>query len=146
MFAKQFSHIRLIGVIKEIAPIAGIHNDSMLGVEVFQSKFFHNNQIFLDQEKQFCQYFGNRNVMSQSLHSHNPCTLYHDYSVLMNRLKEQNIDEYNFNGESYLQGGFLIIDPKEGVVFRHEELTGWSMPIEDISQTVMNLAFKYNLV
>ena len=145
LFASEFRNIRLIGIIKQIAPIPGAATDDDLGVETFQTKFFGGNQLFLDTERKFYEFFGNKNVLNQPLRSYNPCTLYSDTSHLLHRLEQHKIDDYNWIGEAYVQGGFLVVDPNGGVIFKHEEQTGWSMPVEDISQILMKLSYKYTL-
>ena len=44
---------KLIGLVKEIAPCATAKDDSELGVGEFQTKYFNNYPVYLDQEKTF---------------------------------------------------------------------------------------------
>jgi len=40
------------------------------------------------------------------------------------------------NGEGLLKGGFLIICPTRGVVYKHEESTGSEMPYDEIGEAL----------
>ncbi len=44
---------KLVGLVKEIAPCATAKDDSELGVGEFQSKYFNNYPVYLDQDKTF---------------------------------------------------------------------------------------------
>jgi hypothetical protein len=143
LFKSQFSHIRLIAIIKEIAPTLGALTDKELGVAVLQSKFFQNYQLFLDSDRKFYQYFGNKTIMSQP-YSSTPCALYSDYRSVRRRMRENDIDDYIlFGGENNIKGGFLLVSPTDGIVYRHNEMTGSPLPIDDIEQAVLNVIAKY---
>ena len=44
---------KLIALVKEIAPCATAKDDTELGVSEFQSKYFNNYPVYLDQDKTF---------------------------------------------------------------------------------------------
>ncbi len=145
MFEREFSGsaIKLVGIVKEVAPIAGALTDDLLGVETLQTKFFNNNQIFYDKHKKFYDYLGNHHVLSQRIESWNPCKLYSDYKTLNGRLRENQIDDYNWVGEAYTKGGFLLVCPKDGVVYQYQEMTGYELPLDEIYEAVANAQDKY---
>ena len=135
-YAQQ--QVKLIGVVKEVAPVAGAATDEVLGVGEFQSKYFHNFPLYMDSERHFYSYLGNKSLLSQPLHSWNPFKLYSDFQSLNQRLKEKHIDG-NLKGEGLLKGGLLIISPKDGIVYRHEEATGTEMPYDEIEEVLRSL-------
>lgn len=134
----QYPNIKLVGVVKEVAPVKGAETDEVLGVNEFQTKYFDNLPVYLDHEKEFYAFFGNKSLLSQSLHSWNPFTLYNDYKSLESRLKSKGVDG-NLKGEGLLKGGLLIISPEEGIVYAHHEQTGSEMPYEEIGNAIKKL-------
>ena len=133
----------MIGIIKEVAPVKGAETDEILGVGEFQSKYFHNHPLYMDAERNFYAFLGNKSLLSQPLHSWNPFRLYSDFQSLNQRLKEKNV-EGNLKGEGLLKGGLLIISPKDGIVFRHEEATGSCMPYDEIGSALKSLSVESN--
>lgn len=128
--------VKLVGVIKEVAPVSGAENDEILGVNEFHTKYFQNHPLYLDADHAFYKYLGGKSLLSQSLHSWNPFTLYRDFQSLQQRLKTKGV-EGNLKGEGLLKGGLLIVDPKtKEIVYRHEESTGSEMPYEEIGQVL----------
>jgi hypothetical protein len=123
--------INVFGVIKEVAPIKGAETDEELGVNVFHTKYFNNYPLYLDKERTFYSFLGDKNLLSQPWHSWNPFTLYSDFKSMNKRLAEKGVDG-NLKGEGLIKGGILIIDPAQGVVYRHEEQTGFVMPYDEI--------------
>eukprot|EP01039_Chlorochromonas_danica_P005645 gene5645-6227_t len=123
--------INVVGVIKEVAPIKGAETDEKLGVGEFQSKYFQGFPLFLDQEKKFYSFLGDKSLLSQPWRSWNPFTLYSDFQSMNNRLKSKGV-EGNLRGEGLLKGGLLVVHPTEGVVYRHEEMTGFCMPYDEV--------------
>src|SRR5690606_16772925 len=77
------------------------------------SKYFNGNPLYMDKERSFYSYLGNKSLFAQPLHTWNPFTLYHDYIALKDRLKAKDVDG-NLKGEGFLKGGFLIVTPTEG--------------------------------
>ena len=77
---------RLFGVIKEVAPIKGVATDLELGVEEFQSKYFGDYPVYLDESKNFYALLGNRGLLSQSWSSWNPFNWYASFKALKARL------------------------------------------------------------
>jgi hypothetical protein len=59
-------------------------------------------------------------------------------------MRENDIDDYIlFGGENNIKGGFLLVSPTDGIVYRHNEMTGSPLPIDDIEQAVLNVIAKY---
>ncbi len=137
----EFSGVKLIGVIKEVAPVKGAETDEILGVGVFQSDYFLNNPVFIDENKEFYSYLGGNSLLAQPLHTWNPFSLYADFKSLGARLKAKGV-EGNLKGEGFLKGGFLIVTPTEGVVYKYEEVTGSVIPIEEIREALKPFATK----
>lgn len=130
-FGAGKGNINLYGIIKEV----GVDTEGLLD---FQSKYFNNNEVFLDSDREFYKVLGNKSLLSQPLSSWNPFTLYHDFNSLMGRMKEKKI-EGNLKGEGLLKGGLLIVSPTKGVVYKHEESTGTAMPYAEIERIVSEL-------
>ena len=119
----------------------GAATDAELGVDEFQVKYFDNHPLYLDEEKQFYAYMGNKSLWAQKLTTWNPFKLYSDFQSMSGRVKEKGVDG-NLKGEGFLKGGLLIITPEEGVVYRHEEETGFGMPYEEIEKVLQGLEEK----
>lgn len=131
----------LYGIIKEVAPVKGAETDAKLGVGEFQFKYFQNNPIYIDPEKKFYEFMGKKSLLSQPWFSWNPFSLYTVFQRMNQRLSSKGL-EGNLAGEGLLQGGLLIIDPKKGVVYRHNESTGTPMPYDEIVEIVESLGKK----
>lgn len=127
--------MNIVGIIKEVAPVKGAATDEELGVGEFQSNYFRNYPLYLDEEKLFYSFLGDKNLLGQKLHSWNPFTLYNDFKAMNNRLNQKGIAG-NLKGEGLLKGGMLLITPEQGVVYRHEEQTGSEMPYDEIMAAV----------
>ena len=139
--AGEYNGVNLFGIIKEVAPVSGAETDEILGVSEFQNKYFQDHPVYLDHEKSFYAYLGNKGLLSQPLHSWNPFTLYKDYKGLQSRLNSKGI-EGNLKGEGLLKGGLLLITPKDGVVYQHEESTGTPMPYDEFKAEVEKIVGK----
>jgi hypothetical protein len=131
----EYSGAKLVGIIKEVAPIKGAETDAKLGVGEFQRKYFGNSPLYIDPERHFYSFLGNNSLLSQPLHTWNPFALYRDYKTLESRLKEKKVDG-NLIGEGLLKGGLLIISPTKGLVYRLEETTGTCMPYDVIKEVL----------
>jgi len=125
----------IVGIIKEVAPVKGAATDEELGVGEFHSKYFRNFPLYLDAERHFYAFLGNKSLLSQPLHSWNPFTLYSDFKSMNGRLKEKGV-EGNLKGEGLLKGGLLIVSPQDGIVYSHEEQTGSCMPYDEIMEAL----------
>lgn len=141
LFKSEFDHIKLIAIVKEVEK----DGKDLLGVQDFKEKYFNNNEVYYDKDAKFYEYFGKKNVINQPLHSYNPCRLVGDFFKLWDTLKENDICEYNWNGSAWIKGGFLMVVPDQGIVYRQEEVTGARFPYVDITHEVMKINFKYNL-
>lgn len=135
--AGEFTGVHLFGIIKEVAPIVGATTDEELGVGEFQYEYFNQSPVFIDKEKQFYAYLGNKSVLTQKWLTWNPFKLYSAYGALKARLLGKNI-KGNLKGEGLLKGGFLIIHPTRGVIYRHEESTGDGLPYNEIVVALKN--------
>jgi hypothetical protein len=143
LFQKQFGQVKLICIIKEIAPESGPITDKEMGVETLQIKYFNKMPVYWDAERKFYEFFGNISMFWQPL-SLTPCGIYSDITRLSHRITEAGIDDFNLNvGDIWIKGGILIIGPNEGIVYKHAEMTGSPLPLEDIEQAVWNLIVKY---
>mmetsp|Transcript_25824 Transcript_25824/g.71983 ORF Transcript_25824/g.71983 Transcript_25824/m.71983 type:complete len:91 (+) Transcript_25824:280-552(+) len=87
----------------------------------------------------FYEFMGKKSLLSQPWFSWNPFKLYGAFKRMNERLKSKGL-EGNLVGEGLIQGGLVIIDPKKGVVYRHNEETGTPMPYDEIVQIVESLA------
>lgn len=134
----EYSGANLVGIIKEVAPVSGAETDEILGVGQFQTKYFNNYPVYLDHDKVFYSYLGNKSLLSQPLHTWNPFRLYTDYKTMSGRLSDKGV-EGNLKGEGLLKGGLLIIHPSEGIVYQHEESTGTEMPYNDFKAALDKL-------
>jgi len=132
----DYKGAKLIGIIKEVAPVGNVKTDAELGVGQFQKKYFGGSPLYIDHENSFYSYLGNKSLLSQPLHTWNPFRLYTDFKSLGSRLKEKGV-EGNLVGEGLIKGGLLIIHPTKGLVYQHEEQTGTCMPYDQI-QDVLN--------
>lgn len=136
-----YPKVKFVGIIKEVAPVSGAATDEELGVNEFHVKYFNNNPLYLDQEKTFYSFLGNKSLFNQKLPSWNPFKLYSDFNSMGDRVKSKGVDG-NMKGEGLLKGGLLIITPEEGIVFRHEEETGFCMPYEKIGEVLKEIVAK----
>lgn len=124
-------NVNLFGIIKEV----GVDTEGLLE---FQTKYFNNNELYLDSNKEFYKALGNKSLLSQPWSSWNPFTLYGDFNKLMARMKEKKI-EGNLKGEGLLKGGLIIVSPTKGIVYKHEESTGIAMPYAEIEKVITEL-------
>jgi hypothetical protein len=138
----QYSHIKLICIVKEVATDSDYITDKIVGIEAFQTQYFNNSEVYVDPERKFYEYFGNKSMAWQP-YSLTPCGLYTDFHFVLDRMREAKIDDYNFYGEGWLKGGFLLISPIEGVVYQHAEMTGSLLPLNDIEEAARGLLNKY---
>ena len=125
----------MVGIIKEVAPVGKVKTDAELGVGEFQRKYFANHPVYIDAARQFYSFLGSKSLLAQPLHSWNPFTLYSDFKKLGERTKSKGLDG-NLVGEGLIKGGLLIITPKSGVVYRHDEATGSCMPYDEIKEAL----------
>jgi len=84
----EFKGAKLYGIIKEVAPVVGTASkkgaatDKELGVGSFQTKYFLDNPVYMDTEKVFYSFMGDKSLLAQPLHTWNPFQLYSDYNKL----------------------------------------------------------------
>ncbi len=136
-----YPKVKFVGIIKEVAPVSGAATDAELGVDEFHVKYFNNNPLYLDHEKTFYSFLGNKSLLNQKLPSWNPFKLYSDFNSMNDRVKSKGVDG-NLKGEGLVKGGLLIITPEEGIVFRHEEETGFCMPYDKIGEVLKEVIAK----
>lgn len=125
-------------MIKEVAPTAQAATDEVLGVGEFQSKYFKDYPVYLDESLEFYCYLGNKSLMKQKLWTWNPFKLYSSFKNLGTRLKEKNV-EGNLVGEGLVQGGVLLITPTDGVVYTYNEQTGYELPMTEITAAINSI-------
>lgn len=132
----DISKIPLVGVIKEVAPTTQAETDETLGVGEFHEKYFGlQYPLYLDEEKSFYEYLGNRKLSIPFSAILKPWKAFRYYKSMTARMKEKNI-EGNMVGEGLVQGGLLVIAPGTGldVLYRYEEVTGSEVPMDDFVQ------------
>jgi hypothetical protein len=132
--------------------LQGARTDRELGVGEFQTKYFGNNPVYLDTDKNFYKVLGSRQILSQRLSSWNPFTLWRNFKELMARVKGKGI-EGNTVGEGTLQGGLLALNviPKSDAsaevdlaetsgrtdcFFVYLEMTGKTIPVANIQSAI----------
>jgi hypothetical protein len=128
--------VRLIGIIKEVAPIKGVETDAELGVDEFHKKYFFNYPLYVDSEREFFKYLGNKSLLGQKLHTWNPFRLYSDFQTLQKRIDGL---EGNLKGEGLVKGGIVLLHPTKGVVYSHGENTGSVLPFDQIKVALKSL-------
>lgn len=112
---------RAIAIIKEVAPVKDAKTDAELGVNEFQTKYFGNNPVYLDRDKNCYKALGSRKLLSQSLSSYNPFTLWKNFKSLLARVKGKGI-EGNLNGEGFLQGGIMLFNNRLNPNYEAEDI------------------------
>lgn len=121
--------VKLVGVIKEVAgPTSNIETDKILGVEDFQTNYFLNYPVYIDEKRDFYKLLGSRQLTSQPLFSWNPFALWSGWQALKKRLAGNNI-KGNLKGEGLLQGGVVVFKAgvnkdQSGLEYAHQEVTG----------------------
>ena len=93
---------RLVGVVKEVAPTKQAANDTVLGVGEFQRDYFKGSELYLDEDKAFYAYLGNRRLLTlggtlKALLL--PWRTIRSFRDVGRRMKEKNI-EGNMVGDS----------------------------------------------
>ena len=93
---------RLVGVVKEVAPTKQAANDTGLGVGEFQRDYFKGSELYLDEDKAFYAYLGNRRLLTlggtlKALLL--PWRTIRSFRDVGRRMKEKNI-EGNMVGDS----------------------------------------------
>ena len=134
----EFANIKLFGIIKEVAPCSGVETDEELGVSEFQTKYFLDYPVYMDSEREFYSFLGNRKFLEQKWFSWNPFALWSAYNEMTERLKRKGV-EGNMKGDYNIQGGLLIVSPTKGVVYQTHEITGVDLPINEIKAALDKL-------
>lgn len=124
----------MVGIIKEVAPIKGAATDEELGVAKFEEHFPH--PLFMDREMKFYAALGNRSVLSESLPSWNPFTLWSNFQTLKKRLADAGV-EGNYAGEGGKQGAVVVIKPSRGIVYLELEHVGHDLHYDDIARALV---------
>ena len=131
--------IPVFGVIKEIAPTAKVATDADLGVGEFQSNYWQNKPLYLDEELAFYQALGNRKLSIFKALFRTPWSLYRGIQDVSKRMKDKNIDG-NLAGEGIVQGGVLIIAPGgQELVYEYKEETASELPLDDIEKAILQI-------
>ena len=117
---------RLVGVVKEVAPTKQAANDTVLGVGEFQRDYFKGSELYLDEDKAFYAYLGNRRLLTlggtlKALLL--PWRTIRSFRDVGRRMKEKNI-EGNMVGEGLLLGGVLVVDKSGKIIYSYQEKTG----------------------
>lgn len=137
----------LFGVIKEVAPTAQAANDTVLGVNEFQSKYFGGNALYLDEEKAFYSFLGNKNIftlggLGKALWR--PRTAYREFKELGERHKAKGV-EGNMVGDGLKLGGVFVFAPAAAdggdaddasPVYTYLEIAGSVPPVDEIQAAV----------
>ena len=131
-----------VGIIKEVAPTAQAANDTVLGVGEFERDYFSGGRVYMDSEKKFYSYLGDRklittgNVFKALIR---PLKTWRSLKAVGERMKAKNI-EGNMVGEGLLLGGVLVVDKNGEVTYSYPENTGEPAPVEAIDEALDALA------
>lgn len=131
----KYPHVKVVGVIKEVAPAGKVKTDEELGVNVFQNQYFGKNPVYLDQKQEFYLALGKRSILKQSLSTWNPFSLYKSLGRLNERLKHKGV-EGNYAGDAFTQGGIILIKPNNEIVYVYKEMTGYEIPVDEIKSAL----------
>lgn len=82
---------KLVGLVKEVAPCATAKDDGELGVSEFQSKYFNNYPLYLDEDKTFYEALGNRKI-TELKGSWNPFKVFEGFKAIGERIKAKNLE------------------------------------------------------
>lgn len=134
---EQHPGVKLFGIIKEVAPVNGAATDEELGVDEFQTKFFNNKDLYVDHDRKFYEFLGNKSALSQSYLSWNPVKAYTNLKAIT--AKYNSVQEKNTNGEGIIKGGVLIVTPDQGIVYQHGEMVGFDLPLDEIDLVLKKL-------
>lgn len=117
----------MIGIVKEEVDPKGL--------EELQSKYFPY-PLYLDRDKSFYKAFGNRKIYKQFSNFNS----LRAFPRLVRRimLKDPNVSG-NFKGEGFLQGGVLITSRRNGLIYKHPEITGGLLPLEEFHDVVKSV-------
>uniref|UniRef100_A0A7S2DAY4 Uncharacterized protein n=1 Tax=Octactis speculum TaxID=3111310 RepID=A0A7S2DAY4_9STRA len=86
----DISKIPLVGVIKEVAPTTQAETDETLGVGEFHEKYFGlQYPLYLDEEKNFYEYLGNRKLSIPVSAILKPWKAFRYYKSMTARMKEK---------------------------------------------------------
>jgi len=121
--------VPVYAVVKEEEFPPPIEEDKMKGTKEFQDKYFCG-PMYLDMEKSFYKYFGNKNILS-SLGLLNPFA----YGAVGDALKSAGI-EGNLVGDGITKGGVLVIDPDGTVLYKFDEDPPNGVPAAPLSKIV----------
>jgi hypothetical protein len=135
MKSSRFQDVRLIGIIKEVAPVANIASDEQLGVGDFQNVYFAKNPVYLDETRGFYKALGNKSILHQKCYSWNIFKLYRDYKQMAERFKSRHIIN-NFVGESLIQGGVFVVCQEKNLLYSFHEVTGFPFPYHMIAKAI----------
>lgn len=135
--------VPLVAVIKEVAPTKKAATDEILGVAAFQREYFGNRPLYLDEDREFYAFLGNRKLLS-------PWMLLKPWKIfgvvgwaknIGSRLKNKKV-EGNYAGEGIVQGGVLVMAPGEvqTCLYKYQEVTGSPVPLDDFEAGLAKLA------
>jgi len=133
--------VKLVGVVKEVAPTSQAETDEKLGVGEFQSRYFGNRPIYLDSDRRFYELLGNRKLSISFWSLVRPWKLWNDFKSMQGRLQNKKVDG-NLIGEGFVQGGLLVFAPGTGcdTVYRYEEVTGSEVPLDAFEAGFLKLS------
>ena len=132
---------KLVGVIKEVAPVKGAETDEELGVGVFSNKYFRHPVYMVEDRKQrfkWHELIAAGSILSQGLPTWNPFSLVSGFFKLKDRLKDAKV-EGNYAGEGTIKGGVMVIRNGECVWYLREE-SGSDLPYDEIAEVITGLA------
>jgi hypothetical protein len=137
-FESKYPSVKLYGIIKEVAPVKGAATDELLGVDKFQTDYFNSHPIYIDRNKEFYKFLGDKSIITQGPTSWNPFSMISGFMQMTDRFRSV---EGNMLGEGLLKGGLIIITPEDGgtVVFRHGEHMGAPFPYDEIDAVLQPL-------
>jgi hypothetical protein len=137
-FEDQYPNVKLVGIIKEVAPVKGAATDKELGVNEFATEYWNNHELYMNPTRGFYSFLGNKSILSQGPTSWNPISMLQGLKEMTGRY---NSASGNLAGEGLLKGGLIIITPEDGgtIVYQHEEHMGSQMNLDEINHILTPL-------
>lgn len=132
---------RLVGVVKEVAPTKQAANDTVLGVGEFQRDYFKGSDLYIDEDKAFYAYLGNRRLLTLGGTLKALLLPWRTVGAIRDigkRMTAKNI-EGNMIGEGLLLGGVLVVDKAGKIIYSYQEKTGTPAPVDAVEEALARL-------
>ena len=137
----ELKKVPLVGVIKEVAPTKQAETDEKLGVGEFQKMYFNGRKMYLDEDRAFYKFIGNRKITDSFKLTTllRPWKIYGEFKAMGRRMKSKKI-EGNMVGDGIVQGGLLVVSNDNKVLYKYEEKTGSEVPLDDFEAGFLKLS------